>query len=93
MFNYILKQIQNTIKTRQYIMTIHAEEEMEDDNLSIIDLEYIILQGKILERQKDRLTAESKYRIRGVTKDGINAEIIGKISITGKFVIITVYTL
>lgn len=72
-------------------MTLHAEEEMNDDNLTIYDIEQSILTGEILERQKDRVTAESKYRIRGTTVDGVSVEVIAKLSLTGKLVIITVY--
>lgn len=64
---------------------------MSDDNLTIHDIEQGILTGEILERQKDRVTAESKYRIRGFTFDGGEVEIIPKLSPTGKVVIITVY--
>ncbi len=48
------------MRSCQYVMTIHAEEEMSDDDLSIYDIEQAILTGEILERQKDRTTAESK---------------------------------
>jgi U3 small nucleolar ribonucleoprotein component len=43
-------------------MTFHAEEEMADDNLSIFDIERVVLTGKIVERQKDKNTKEWKYR-------------------------------
>jgi hypothetical protein len=72
-------------------MTLHAEEEMSEDGLTIYDIEQGILTGEILERQRDRVTAESKYRIRGTTVDGGAVEIIAKLSSTGKVVIITVY--
>jgi len=72
-------------------MTLHAEEEMDDDGLSIFDIEHGILTGEILERQKDRETAEPKYRIQGKTLADDSVEIIGKTSPTGKLVIITVY--
>ncbi|MBF2005126.1 MAG: hypothetical protein IGS49_06580 [Chlorogloeopsis fritschii C42_A2020_084] len=36
-------------------------------------------------------TIESKYRIRGATTDGGEVEIIAKLGLTGKLVIITVY--
>jgi hypothetical protein len=79
------------IISQQYVMTLHAEEEMYDDNLTIYDIEQGILSGEILERQTDRVTAESKYRIRGATTDGGEVEIIAKLGLTGKLVIITVY--
>lgn len=91
MFDELLQGMQDKIKSRQYIMTIHAEEEMSYDNLSIYDIEQAILTGEILERQKDRKTAESKYSIRGLAIDNNEVEIIAKLSPTGKLVIITVY--
>jgi Domain of unknown function (DUF4258) len=93
MFDEILRRMREKITSQQYVMTLHAEEEMNDDNLTIYDVEQGILTGEILERQKDRVTAESKYRIRGTTVDGGEVEIIAKLSLTGKVVIITVYVL
>ena len=55
------------IRTRQYVMTFHAEEEMTDDNLSIFDVERVVLTGKIVERQKDQNTKEWKYIVEGET--------------------------
>ena len=34
MYDRILKQIQEKVRTRQYVMTLHAEEEMDDDGLT-----------------------------------------------------------
>ncbi len=58
-----------------------------------IDVENGILTGEILERQKDKASAESKYRIRGETVMREGIEIIVKLGATGKVVIITVYAL
>jgi hypothetical protein len=91
MFEKILRQMREKITAQEYVMTVHAEEEMSDDDLTIYDIEEGILTGEILERQKDRVTAESKYRIRGTTLEGSEVEIIAKLSPTGKVVIITVY--
>ncbi len=92
MYNRILKQMQDKIRTREYVMSLHADEEMTDDNLSIFDVEHIILTGIIYERQKDRVSGEWKYLIEGKTIYGRLAVVVAKISITGKLVIITVYT-
>ena len=46
---------------------------------------------KILERQKDKVTAEWKYRINGQSLSGGEVEVVAKLSPTGKLVIITVY--
>lgn len=64
---------------------------MDEDSLSIYDVEHCILTGKILERQKDKVTAEWKYRIKGQSLTGVEVEVVAKMSPTGKLVIITVY--
>lgn len=91
MFERILKEMRDKIRNREYIMTIHGEEEMDNDSLSIFDVERCILTGKILERQKDKVTAEWKYRLNGKSLSGGEIEVIAKFSPTGKLVIITVY--
>lgn len=53
MFERILKRMQKKIRTRQYVVTLHAEEEMNDDDLTIYDVERGIITGEILERQKE----------------------------------------
>jgi len=73
------------------VVSIHAAEELDDDNLTILDLENIILTGKIIERQRDRQTREVKCVIRGFTLDDLEAETIVKIGRTGRLVVITVY--
>ena len=56
MYESILKKMQESIRIRNYLMTLHAEEEMADDSLSIFDVERIILDGKINERQRQKVT-------------------------------------
>lgn len=72
-------------------MTVHAEEEMTEDDFTIYDIERGILTGHILERQRDSTSDESKYRVRGKTITGNPIELLVKLSPTGKLVIITVY--
>jgi hypothetical protein len=91
MYGRTLKRIQEKIRTRQYVMTLHAEEEMDDDELTIFDIERCILTGKIIGRQKDRDTEEWKYVIEGQSIAGDKVGTVTKLSITGKLIIITVY--
>ena len=91
MYDRILKRIQDKIRTRQYVMTLHAEEEMDDDELSIFDIERCILTGKVTERQKDKVTKEWKYVIEGQSIFGDKVGTVAKLSLTGKLFIITVY--
>jgi len=92
-FERILKDMQEKIRTRQYIMTLHAEEEMDDDELTIFDVERAILTGEIIERQKEHQTGEWKYLIKGHTFTENEIIVVSKLSMTGKLVIITVFLL
>ena len=56
MFDRILRRIQQKVRALEYVMSIHAEEEMDDDELTIFDVEHILLTGEIVERQKDYRT-------------------------------------
>ncbi|PDV97585.1 hypothetical protein A9Q02_03785 [Candidatus Chloroploca asiatica] len=52
-----------------------------------------LLTGEIVERQKDAVTGEWKYLVKGDTVAGYEMTTVAKISPTGKLVIITVYRL
>lgn len=92
MFERILTKMRDKVRTRRYVMTLHAEEEMDQEDLNIFDVESVILTGRIVERQKDRESGESKYLIRGRIVEGHEAAVIvAKLGPTGKLVILTVY--
>lgn len=91
MFVRILKKMRDRIRTCQYVMTLHAEEEMNDEDLTIFDVEHGILTGKIVERQKDRETGDWKYLVKGLTLVESEIFVVTKLSSTNKLVIITVY--
>ena len=40
-----INRFRNLIRTLNYVVSTHAAEELEDDGLSILDLENIILTG------------------------------------------------
>jgi len=79
------------VQQREYIMTIHAVEEMAEDGFTIFDVERIVLAGKIIERQKDRQTSEAKYLILGNSFSERQAVAVAKFGFSGKLVFVTVY--
>ncbi|MDO8674131.1 MAG: DUF4258 domain-containing protein [Dehalococcoidia bacterium] len=91
MFVRILHRIREQILSRQYVMTLHAEEEMDADDLTIFDVERSILTGGIARRQKDRETGEWKYVVVGQAGASLGIGVVAKLSPTGKLVIITVW--
>ncbi len=75
----------------QYVMTIHAKEEMHNDDLTIFDVERAILTGEIVARQKDYYTKEWKYLVSGFDVDSRLTIVVTKLNISNKLIIITVY--
>lgn len=90
-YKHILRQMRENVRKRQYVMTLHAEEEMVDDGFTIFDVERAILTGEIIERQEDHHSGEWKYLVLGQVIDGRLLTVVAKLSITNKLVIITVY--
>ena len=86
-----ITRIRDLVRSLNYVVSLHAAEELEDDNLTILDFENIVLTGRIVERQKDRQTHETKIVIQGRTLDGREAEAVVKVGPTGALYVITVY--
>lgn len=91
MYEKIRDKMRELIRSLAYVMTIHGEEEMENDGLSILDIENAVLTGEIVERQRDENTAEAKYLINGKTLDDVSVTVVAKLGLTGNLVVITVY--
>jgi hypothetical protein len=86
-----LNRIRDLVRALNYVVSIHAAEELDDDKFTILDLESILLTGQIVERQRDRRTREAKTVVRGRTLDGFEAEAILRLGHTGTLFVITVY--
>ena len=86
-----IKRLRDLIRSLNYAVSIHAAEELEDDNLTILDFENIILTGAIVERQRDRETREVKYIVRGNALSSVLAEAVVKIAPERNLFVITVY--
>jgi len=91
MFDRILKRMREVVRTRQYVMTVHAEDEMDADGLTIYDVESIVLTGQITERQRDQASTEWKYLVSGQSLVGDRATVVAKFGPTGMLVFITVF--
>ena len=91
MYPRILKKLRDYIRESRYVVSVHADEEMNEDNLSIFDVERTILTGEIAERQKDKETGEWKYIVKGSSIDGRRVVVVTKLGPTGKAIIITVF--
>jgi hypothetical protein len=91
MFEGVLRRFRSKVRSRRYVVTLHADEEMDEEDLTVFDVESAILTGAVVERQRDRQTREWKYVVRGQAVEGDLIGVVGKLSPTGHLVIITAY--
>ena len=91
MYDRVLNQMREAVRTGDYVMTLHAEEEMDDDGLTVFDVESAILTGRIAERQRERAQRGLKYLVRGQTLGGDGLCVVARMGMTRELVIITVF--
>ena len=86
----IFNRIRKAVRDAAYDMTIHAVEEMAEDNLDFVDVETAILNGKIVKTEKRDLRG-TKYTVHGTGTDGTTP--VGTVGFTetSRYLIITVY--
>jgi len=90
MFERELKRFRSLSREREYIITIHALEEMGEDDVLDEDIENVVLKGRIVERQLDRAMKERKYVLTGTAVGGEPVGVVLKMGSGGKAVVITV---
>lgn len=93
MYDRVLRRFQICIQSGQYVMTTHAQEEMEADGMTLFDVESCVLTGAIVERQRDRMTSEWKYIVHGRALSDVRCAVVAKLTPTRKLGILTVYVL
>jgi hypothetical protein len=72
-------------------MTVHAMEEMAEDNLDILDVEKAVLNGQIVRREKDDPRG-TKYVVEGLATDGsTSVGVVGRFQDSEQYLIITIY--
>jgi hypothetical protein len=90
-FDLVLARMRRQVRDGGYVVTGHALEAMQDDALTLFDIERCLLTGTIVERQRDRARREWKYLVEGRTLDGRHAIVVGKIGRTNRLVILSVF--
>jgi hypothetical protein len=91
MHEKILEKMRECIWSGNFIVPTHALVAIAQDRLTREDAEHCILNGEIVERQRDRLSGEFKYIIYGPSEDGHEIEVVAKITLVGDTYVITVY--
>ena len=72
-------------------MTVHAMEEMAEDDLDILDVEHAILNGQVVRREKDDPRGP-KYVVEGfAANEETSVGIVGRFQARERYLIITIY--
>jgi hypothetical protein len=87
----IMDRLRDKIRAGEYVVPFHAANELDDDEISIFDVENIILTGEVVETQRDASSRERKYVVRGETRDGEAACAVVKDRAHRQLVIITTW--
>lgn len=87
MYPRILAKIRALVKQGDYILSIHAENELADENLDEQDLEAAILNGTIVRRERDPI-GRAKYVIEGKALNGRGLTAVAQFVQTRQIVVI-----
>jgi hypothetical protein len=87
----VIDRIRAAIRSGAYDMTVHAVEEMAEDELDLADIESSILNGRIVRTERDDPRG-TRYVLHGAGVDGITpVGTVGRFTGTGRYLLITVY--
>lgn len=86
----VIDRICEKIRTRDYYLSSHAEEELAADNLERIDLENAILRGFVDKKLTHDLRG-TRYRVEGPANDGRLIHVLCRFKETGPLIVITAY--
>jgi hypothetical protein len=86
----IIDRIREKIRSRDYYLSSHAEDEMAEDGYEREDVEHAILQG-IVEKKLTGDPRGTRYRVEGPANDGRPMQVLCRFQETGALIIITVY--
>ncbi len=91
MSRQILQRIQNAIIHGEYDVTIHAAEELAEDDLDILDAESALMNGELTKTETDDQRG-ARYTIVGTaTNSRTRVGVVGRFKETGVFLIITAF--
>ncbi len=91
MASKVLGKIRACVRSGSYELTTHANDEMADDELSILEVESSMLSGRIVRIQKGDFLGD-KYTIHGPGKHSeTRICTIGRFLASGRYRIVTIY--
>ena len=91
MHDRVLRRLRALLEADSYVLTVHAVDELAEDDILAEEAVHAIMLGIITEAQTDRSTRERKYVIQGPDHTGRMLGVVVKLGISGKVVVLTAY--
>jgi hypothetical protein len=91
MYDRVLRRLRSLLEAGSFLVTVHAVDEMAEDDLLVEEAIHAVLLGSVVEAQTDRATREKKYIVHGPDHAGRTLGVVVKIGFSGKLVVLTVY--
>jgi hypothetical protein len=88
----ILERIRAAVRTENYRVSAHANEEMSEDGLSMLDVENAVLTGS-LSRRFTKDPRGPRYEVAGSALDGRRIGVVCRFLPSGVLRILTVYAI
>lgn len=85
-----IERIREKIRSRDYYLSSHAEDEMAEDGFERKDVDNAILRGTV-ERRLIRDPRGTRYQVEGPACDGRLMSVVCRFKEAGPLIIITVY--
>ncbi len=86
----VIERIRHKIRSREYYLSSHAEEEMVEDGFERKDVENAIFHG-FIEKKLIHDVRGTRYRIQGPARDHRLMHVLCRFRQIGDLIIITVY--
>jgi hypothetical protein len=91
MYDRVLRRLRRLAEAGSFLVTIHALDEMAEDDVLVEEAIHAVILGFIVEAQTDQSTREKKYVVNGPDHQGRTLGVVVKIGASGKLVVLTVY--
>ena len=85
-----LQRMREAIREQRYRISAHANDEMADDDLIAVDIESIILTGRIAQVFTHDPRG-ARYEVSGRATDGRQAYVVCRLLLSGVLLVITAY--
>lgn len=91
MFEEELRQMRECVHRGRLLLSEHALQRMQERRLGIYDVERTIRTGRIIKQQRDSITGELKYIVRGQPYALFHVEVVVKFTTNKWLKVLTVY--